>query len=734
MKRVININFQGRVIPIEESAQEILKQYVESLRRYFAKEEGAEEIINDIEGRVAELFSELLKKGNTCITDADVQQIIAGMGRPEDFEAEDQGGTFSNEGTASPNAPGSGSRDTFSGSKGRFYRNADDRIVAGVASGLANFLGIDPVVMRIIFVLLFGALFWVYILLWIIVPSQSLQTSVTKRLYRSQEQKMLAGVCGGLAAYFNIDVWIPRVIFLLPVLLSIVSGPFDFWDSWHIWIWPKFITGSLSGTLFITYIILWIAVPVATTAAQKLEMRGERIDMHSIRDRVKVDMETLKGKAKSWGNEVRESAGQFKDRAAEMGTAATQQARQFASEAAPVASKVSWGIGNLIAVLVKIFLLFIAGVIALALFAVLIALFIAGYVAFPMADYVLEGIWQPIFTWGFLLLFLGIPFVAMLTWLIRRIMGVRSKRHYLGYAFGLLFFLGIVSTFLMMGSLIGNFKYKSGTEEAVPLSDTGINKLYVKVTTDTLKRKMKWWHWENNENRPFDNWGKDSFLLNTVKLEIVKSWDGQFHFDRIATSRGSSEANAAALAKKIAYPIEISDSTIVLPSGFFITPAEKFRNQQVRVVLHVPVGKRIQLEKGVFDFSFFTIFVNQGNGIHVEVEDDWDKVDLWSPDQEYVMTESDGLVRTEDLDPEALKRGTYRKDPSIRPEVFPRERIREGIRKKMDSVEQIMDSLQEILKRKVRPMEEATEKNESAENNPRSTILDPSIHIIPRLF
>src|SRR6476661_4984931 len=89
MKKVININFQGRVIPIEETAYELLKQYIESLRIYFKNEEGRDEIINDIEGRIAELFSERLKVGSTCITDDDVNAVIASMGRPADFEAED---------------------------------------------------------------------------------------------------------------------------------------------------------------------------------------------------------------------------------------------------------------------------------------------------------------------------------------------------------------------------------------------------------------------------------------------------------------------------------------------------------------------------------------------------------------------------------------------------------------------------------------------------------------------
>src|SRR3984957_20637647 len=88
MKKIININFHSRVIPIEESAYDILQQYIESLRKYFANEEGREEIISDIENRFAELFSEVLKKGAPCITDEDVTNVIASMGRPEEFEAE----------------------------------------------------------------------------------------------------------------------------------------------------------------------------------------------------------------------------------------------------------------------------------------------------------------------------------------------------------------------------------------------------------------------------------------------------------------------------------------------------------------------------------------------------------------------------------------------------------------------------------------------------------------------
>lgn len=82
MKKVININFQGQVIAIEETAYDILKQYIDSLKKYFSREDGGEEIVNDIENRIAELFGNRLKLGINCITDEDVESIITSIGHP----------------------------------------------------------------------------------------------------------------------------------------------------------------------------------------------------------------------------------------------------------------------------------------------------------------------------------------------------------------------------------------------------------------------------------------------------------------------------------------------------------------------------------------------------------------------------------------------------------------------------------------------------------------------------
>jgi len=114
---------------------------------------------------------------------------------------------------------------------------ADDKIIAGVCSGIANSLRIDPVIMRILFVLFFYVAFWIYIVLWFVVPVQSLKTNVTKRLYRDPEHSAIGGVCAGLADYFDMDATLVRVLWLLVVLCG--------------------------GTGILLYAILWIALPLA---------------------------------------------------------------------------------------------------------------------------------------------------------------------------------------------------------------------------------------------------------------------------------------------------------------------------------------------------------------------------------------------------------------------------------------------------------------------------------------
>src|SRR5689334_14891637 len=180
MKKIININLSGRVIPIEDAAYEKLQAYIESLRRYFSQEEGRDEIINDIESRIAELMSEKIRKGEAAIDDAAVEEIIASMGRVEDFEEVEQEATAAGAATSSAQSNSSSASDSTytKREKGRLYRDSSDKILGGVCSGLANYLNIDPAIVRILFAIIgFGGGLGIlaYIILWIVLPSRDLE-------------------------------------------------------------------------------------------------------------------------------------------------------------------------------------------------------------------------------------------------------------------------------------------------------------------------------------------------------------------------------------------------------------------------------------------------------------------------------------------------------------------------------------------------------------------------------
>src|SRR5438128_219883 len=140
MKKIININLSGRVIPIEDSAYERLQAYIESLRKYFSHEDGRDEIINDIESRIAEIMDEKIRKGATCVTDDDITAIMNSMGRPEDFDDEEPV-----ESTYTKQQQSTNTNYTYTEpkKKNRLFRDSSDKVVGCVCSGLANYLNVD---------------------------------------------------------------------------------------------------------------------------------------------------------------------------------------------------------------------------------------------------------------------------------------------------------------------------------------------------------------------------------------------------------------------------------------------------------------------------------------------------------------------------------------------------------------------------------------------------------------
>jgi len=637
MKKIININLSGRLIPIEDSAYDILKGYTESLRRYFAQEEGRDEIISDIESRIAELFQDKIKKGAHCITDVDVEDVMRSIGRPEDFAAEEEGARgsdWSQTETASSHA--SSTSDSGSGAyagqqipKSRLVRNQNDKLLGGVCSGIAHSLKVDPSLTRIVFALItlgaFGTGLIIYLILWAVLPKASLQENVSKKLFRNPDEKVIGGVAGGLAAYFNIEVWIPRLIFAAPLILNLLFGIAGT-SNWF-WFGPSIVFGSFTGTFILVYIVLWVVVPMATTTSDRLQMKGQKVDLENIKNTVKEELSSLKGRAQKAGSEISERAKTF----------AETTGKNIAQEATQAARPVATGLGHVIGVIFKAFFLFVFGCITFALFIGLVALFGIGMSALPIKDYFLDGTSQQLLAWGTLLFFLGVPIIGMVIWLVRKIMGIKSKNNYLGYTFGALWTIGWVCVIILASKITQDFSRKAALQDSLTISQPSTQKFFVKVADPKIRVYGGWF-----KSNTFQ-FSEDSLIAKNVKLRITKSKDSLFHLTMDRSARGATSSQAAGLAEAITYGVQQQDSLLYLDNGFAIQKGTKFRAQEVVLTLEVPVGKKITIDRSVRRKLGW-----------IDLRSDWDEdrwdddfAERWTSDVEYIMTIG-GLERTDD--------------------------------------------------------------------------------------
>jgi len=205
MKKTLSINIRGIVFNIDEDAYQELNNYLGEIYKHYKNQPGHEEIVSDIENRIVELFQERINEKKQVIAIADVVEITIILGRPSDFERELQ--------------------DDFS--------------------------------------------------------SSGTYQSGSKRLFRDSENRMIGGVCSGIGAYFNMDpMWI-RLAFLLAVVFL--------------------------GTGVLLYIILWIVMPPARTLTDRLEMRGDPINISNIEKSVKEEMGQVKDKLDDFAQQAKDT-------------------------------------------------------------------------------------------------------------------------------------------------------------------------------------------------------------------------------------------------------------------------------------------------------------------------------------------------------------------------------------------------------------------------------------------
>ncbi|PQJ09892.1 hypothetical protein CJD36_018395 [Flavipsychrobacter stenotrophus] len=173
MQRIIQINIAGRVIPIEDDAYNMLKDYLSALERQFVGADG-KEIIEDIENRIAELFMIRQQSGSAAIDRSDVQMVIAKLGAPTDINDGHTQSYSSGRQSAGYSGQSTYSRQNYYvPRKDRLFRDPYNKMIGGVCSGLAHYFDVDTVIIRLIMAvlfLMFGVGFLAYIIAWAIIP------------------------------------------------------------------------------------------------------------------------------------------------------------------------------------------------------------------------------------------------------------------------------------------------------------------------------------------------------------------------------------------------------------------------------------------------------------------------------------------------------------------------------------------------------------------------------------
>ena len=184
MNKTISINLGGFFFHIDEDAYQKLSRYFDAVKRSLSPD-GRDEIMKDIESRIAELFQERLKNDKQVVGLKEIEEVISIMGQPEDYKIDDEKTSYQSSSSSSTN---------FYYPSKRLYRDKENGMIGGVMAGLGHYLGIDTLWLRIIMVILFfgfGTGLFVYIVLWILVPEA---VSTTQKLEMKGEPITISNI------------------------------------------------------------------------------------------------------------------------------------------------------------------------------------------------------------------------------------------------------------------------------------------------------------------------------------------------------------------------------------------------------------------------------------------------------------------------------------------------------------------------------------------------------------
>ena len=502
MKKTFTANLAGTVFHIEEDAYDQLQRYLANIRAKFSGSAEAGEIMADIEARIAELFTERLQ-GRQAVSTADVDHVKQVMGQPEDYvDGEDAGG---------------GSFRTEEGTGGAPRRH--------------------------------------------------------KRLYRDPEDKKLAGVLSGLGHYFGIDpLWL-RIAFLVLVLAG--------------WGFPA-----------IFYIALWVLVPEALTAAEKLEMHGEPVTVDNIKRMFEEGAERVKAGAGKVAGEARDMGRKYWAHGSNYRHEARYQAQSAGHQAIHVFGK-----------LVGLALLVVAVSLLLGLFVGIIG----GSV----------GLWQS--TWsseniGFLdlgghlfntryhalwfgigmLLLVTIPIIAMFLAGFRLLMGTPAPK-WMGWTLSTLWVLALIPVIWTGLALAKDFGRKNSVRTELAIAQPAQGTIDLDMLAPADSNASGWSIYYKHGRLDLDMGGihLDHGDISGAwgEVDIEQSTDSLFHLLVIRTARASSAKAAAARAERVSFAYKQEGDVLFLSPVVSFRANDKIRAQDVKFILQVPYGRSVFLRE-----------------------------------------------------------------------------------------------------------------------------------------
>ncbi|MBN8822583.1 MULTISPECIES: PspC domain-containing protein [unclassified Spirosoma] len=568
MKKTISINISGVIFHIEEDGYDKLKNYLTSVQQYFSTYEDSQEIVTDIENRIAEkLLVKLKAADKQAVSLEDVNELVAAMGTVADFEAvEEEEVLVTTGGRNSASSMGQGPKNTGSQSTAqdpkpfapspsleprRLVRDLRRKTLGGVCAGLAHYFNIDVVWVRLIFLTLFLALpplghefgagvssftLIVYIAMWIALPGVSTieDDKTVKKFFRNPEDKVLGGVASGIAAYFGVDTGIIRLLFVLGIILF--------------------------GVGFLLYIVLWMIAPQANTLTEKMEMQGQPITLSNIEHSIKQNLNINE----SPNNE-----------------STLTRILLFPFRAiATIIGGLGSALGPFLNAVVAVIRIF-AGVLMLILaFALMIGcLAVAGaFIGFESGahlgnlpiDMIRDDITAPMVLAAFLVGFIpafGLAILGIMLIVMRSVLSSRTALTLAGvWLVSLVIFGGTVTP------LFSSFQRRGTVEETKVLN--------VPAAIPTFAM---------NDVENDDNWRPSIELkgYEGTTLNLVQYFRAQ----------GRSRTDAQANARQIRYVYTIKDSTVRFDETIELAPKSRFRGQDLDMELLVPYEKPFRMTR-----------------------------------------------------------------------------------------------------------------------------------------